>query len=217
MGSKQPGVFAEPRDLRQPTMKIQIFSDIHGDVKALEKLIRVPADIYISAGDLTNFGRGHDACGPILAPQADRVWVIPGNHETIEQNQRFCSATGLVDFHRQIRQLGSTFWAGLGYSNPTPFDTPGEYTEDQITEALHAFCGRSPLYLVVHAPPYGSKLDEFAPGQHAGSRAVREWVEREQPEMLFCGHIHECGGKSDQIGRTRCFNVGKRGYLLDLL
>ncbi|HKF52677.1 MAG TPA: metallophosphoesterase [Candidatus Acidoferrales bacterium] len=197
-------------------MRIQIFSDIHGDVKSLEKLLGVPADVYISAGDLTNFGKGHDTCGPILARQADRVWVIPGNHETIQQNQKFCADAGLVDFHQQVRQLDSTFWAGLGYSNPTPFDTPGEYSEDQLTEALNTFRGHSPLYLVVHAPPYGSKLDEFAPGKHAGSRAVREWVEREQPEMLFCGHIHECGGKSDQIGRTRCFNVGKRGYLVDL-
>jgi uncharacterized protein len=197
-------------------MKIQIFSDIHGDLKSLEKLLAVPADVYISAGDLTNFGKGLDTCGDVLAKQASRVWVIPGNHETAEQNHEFCADVGFVDFHKQLRQIGSSYLGGLGYSNPTPFNTPGEYTEEQLTAALDAFRNHSPLYLIVHAPPYGSKLDEFAPGKHAGSRAVRDWVEREQPEMLFCGHIHECGGRSDQIGRTRCFNVGKRGYLLDL-
>jgi uncharacterized protein len=197
-------------------MKIQIFSDIHGDLKSLEKLLAVPADIYISAGDLSTFGKGLDGCGPILAKQAGRTWVIPGNHETAEQNHEFCAGAGLLDFHQQLRQIGSNYLAGLGYSNPTPFNTPGEYTEEQIAAALGAFRNHSPLYLVVHAPPYGSKLDEFAPGKHAGSHAVREWVEREHPEMLFCGHIHECGGKSDQIGQTRCFNVGKRGYLLEL-
>lgn len=197
-------------------MKIQIFSDIHGDVKSLERLLAVPADVYISAGDLSNFGKGLEGLGAVLARQANSVWVIPGNHETAEQNHEFCSGAGFVDFHRQLRQAGSGYLGGLGYSNPTPFNTPGEYTEDELATALDEFRNHSPLYLVVHAPPYGSKLDEFAPGQHAGSHAVRQWVEREQPEMLFCGHIHECGGKSDQIGRTRCFNVGKRGYLLDL-
>jgi uncharacterized protein len=197
-------------------MRIQIFSDIHGDLKSLEKLLAVPADVYISAGDLTNFGKGLDTCGAILAKQANRVWVIPGNHETADQNHEFCADGGFMDFHKQLRQIGSCYLGGLGYSNPTPFNTPGEYTEEQLAAALDAFRHHSPLYLVVHAPPYGSKLDEFAPGKHAGSRAVREWVEREQPEMLFCGHIHECGGRSDQIGRTHCFNVGKRGYLLDL-
>ncbi len=197
-------------------MKIQIFSDIHGDLRTLEKLMSVPADVYISVGDLSNFGKGLDVCAPILAKQARRVWSIPGNHETAEQNHELWARGGFEDFQRHVRQIGAAHWAGLGYSNPTPFDTPGEYTEEQIAEYLSAFNGVKPLYLVVHAPPYGSKLDEFAPGKHAGSTAVREFVDREQPEMLFCGHIHECGGKSDQIGRTRCFNVGKKGYLLEI-
>jgi Icc-related predicted phosphoesterase len=37
-----------------------------------------------------------------------------------------------------------------------------------------------------------------------------------QPLYLFCGHIHECAGRSDQIGRTQCFNVGKAGYTLEV-
>src|SRR5579863_943867 len=105
-------------------MKIQIFSDIHGDLRSLEKLLSVPADIYISAGDLSTFGKGLDACAPILSKQASRVWALPGNHETAAQNQEFCAAADFTDFHQQIRQIGSTNWAGLGYSNPTPFDTP---------------------------------------------------------------------------------------------
>ena len=197
-------------------MKIQIFSDIHGDLKSLERAIAQPVDIHIAAGDFSTFRRGLDRCGAILQKHGERVWVLPGNHETVEDTRDFCARFGLTDFHRQVRQLGSTQWAGLGYSNPTPFNTPGEYTEEEIANALAAFNGIAPLYLVVHFPPYGTKLDEFAPGKHAGSRALREWVEREQPEMLFCGHIHECAGKSDQLGRTRCFNVGKAGYLLDL-
>lgn len=32
-------------------MKILIFSDIHGDIRALEQTIAQPADVYISAGD----------------------------------------------------------------------------------------------------------------------------------------------------------------------
>jgi len=113
-------------------MKIQIFSDIHGDLRTLEKLMSVPADVYISVGDLSNFGKGLDVCAPILATQASRVWSLPGNHETAGQNHELCARSGFVDFHRQLRQLdgqnGATHWAGLGYSNPTPFDTPGDYT-----------------------------------------------------------------------------------------
>jgi Icc-related predicted phosphoesterase len=110
--------------------------------------------------------------------------VLPGNHETHEQTRALCERFGFVDFHRRMRRLGATNWAGLGYSNPTPFNTPGEYT-----------VGR---------------------GGHAGSRVLREWVKRVQPTYLFCGHIHECAGRSDRIGATQCFNVGKAGHLIEL-
>jgi len=201
-------------------MKILIFSDIHGDSRALEQIVTQPADIYVAAGDLSNFRRGLDRCGEILKPLGERLWVLPGNHETHDDMRAFCDHFGFVDFHRQVRTLesskGATRWAGLGYSNITPFNTPGEYSEDGIAKALAAFEGNNPLYLVVHFPPLGTKLDEFAPGKHGGSPTLRQWVERIQPVYLFCGHIHEAAGMSDRIGKTQCFNVGKQGYTLEI-
>jgi Icc-related predicted phosphoesterase len=197
-------------------MQILVFSDLHGDWRALERLLQQPADVYIAAGDLSVFGRGLERLGELLRPLGQRVWVLPGNHETEQENREFCERYGLVDFHRQQRHLDGTCWVGLGYSNPTPFDTPGEYSEEEIAEALAGFGVEQPLYAVVHCPPYGTALDEVAPGRHAGSRAVREWVERVQPVYLFCGHIHECAGRTDRLGRTVCVNVGKAGYRLML-
>ena len=197
-------------------MKILIFSDIHGDIRALEKIAAQPADVYIAAGDLSNFGKGLDRCAAVLAPLGDRLWMLPGNHETHEQTAAFCRQHGFIDFHRQVRALGATHWAGLGYSNITPFDTPGEYSEEEITNALAAFDNLRPLYLVIHFPPHGTKLDEFATGKHAGSPALRKWVERAQPVSLFCGHIHETAGRNDIIGTTQCLNVGKQGYTLEI-
>ena len=197
-------------------MKVLTFSDIHGDMRSLERVLAQPVDIYIAGGDLSTFGRGLERAGELLQPLGERVWVLPGNHETHEETQTFCGRYGLVDFHRQVRKLGPTTWAGLGYSNPTPFDTPGEYSEEEIAEALAAFDGLRQLHLVVHFPPYGTSLDQVAPGRHAGSRVLREWVERTQPAFLFCGHIHECAGERDRVGSTQCFNVGKAGYVIEL-
>ena len=49
-----------------------------------------------------------------------------------------------------------------------------------------------------------------------GSRAVREFIEKHQPEYFFCGHIHEAEGVVFQMGATRAMNVGKKGYLLEV-
>ena len=202
-------------------MRILIFSDIHGDTRALERIVGTSADLYISAGDLSTFGRELERCGEVLEPLGEKLWVIPGNHETSQNNADFCKKYGFVDFHRQVRELESrsgaaTQWAGLGYSNPTPFDTPGEMTEEEIAEALTPFEGLAPLYLVVHFPPHDSQLDRVMLGRHAGSRTLRAWVERVQPAWLFCGHIHECAGKAQRIGETQCVSLGKAGYVVEL-
>jgi Icc-related predicted phosphoesterase len=197
-------------------VKILIFSDVHGDLRALERIVAQPADLYIAAGDLATFGKGLERCGPVLAPLRERLWVLPGNHETHDATREFCAQHGFVDFHRQVRELNGTKWAGLGYSNITPFKTPGEYSEEQIAEALAAFDGIEKLYLVVHFPPYNTTLDEFALGRHAGSPALRAWVERAKPAFLFCGHIHETAGKSEMLGATRCINVGKQGHTVEI-
>jgi len=197
-------------------MKLLVFSDIHGDLGALARLMDTEADYYVAAGDLVSFGRGLDRCGDILARRADRLYLLPGNHETAAQTAALCREFGLQDFHEQHAQWGRYQVAGLGYSCPTPFHTPGEYSEEELAARLEKFAALKPLVLIAHAPPLGTPLDRVRGGLHAGSRALREFIDRYQPDYFFCGHIHEAEGVSIQMGATRAHNVGKRGYLLDL-
>lgn len=197
-------------------MRILIFSDIHVDVRALERLMAVQADMYISAGDLATWARGLDKLGPAMQEKADRVYVMPGNHESEQDIAAFCSKWGFHPFHGCSMEVAGWHVAGLGYSSPTPFDTPGEYSEEEIANRLAPFTGLKPLALICHCPPLGTALDQVRPGLHAGSRAVREFIEREQPERFYCGHIHEAEGVRIQMGATLAENVGKRGSLLEI-
>ena len=197
-------------------MKLLIFSDIHGDLTALQKLLQTDADYYFAAGDLVNWARGFEKVGPVLQQRADRMYVIPGNHESESDIARLCEQYGLHNFHGQTVTANGHTIAGLGYSNPTPFNTPGEYTEDELAQRLAHFNNREPLVLVCHCPPHNTALDEAARGMHFGSTAVREFIEREQPLHFFCGHIHEAAGRSGHLGRSHGVNVGKKGYLLEL-
>jgi Icc-related predicted phosphoesterase len=197
-------------------VKVLVFSDIHSDARALEKLITTEADFYFCAGDLVNWGRNLDAMGEILQRRGDRVYVIPGNHESAQQIAVFCTKFGLNDFHGGKVQAGAYWVTGLGYSNPTPFDTPGEYTEQELEDKLHEFDGLKPMISICHAPPHGTMLDRITNLRHAGSKAIRAFLQREQPAYFFCGHIHEAAGVSEKLGSTLAMNVGKKGYMLDL-
>ncbi len=197
-------------------MKLLIFSDIHNNWKALEQLLSVEADLYISAGDQVSWGKGLDRCGQILQTRGDKVWVLPGNHESAEQIAALCEKYGLNDLHERHFAAGKYQVAGLGYSSTTPFDTPGEYTEAELAARLTPFAELRPLVLICHAPPYGTGLDQIKPGLHGGSTAVRNFIEQHQPAHFFCGHIHEAEGVAIEMGTTRARNVGKKGYLLEL-
>ncbi|HEX4595618.1 MAG TPA: metallophosphoesterase [Bryobacteraceae bacterium] len=197
-------------------MKLLIFSDIHGDKAALEKLMATEADYYFAAGDLANWGRGLDDLGPILEKRGDRMYVIPGNHESAADIAGFCRKYGFHDFHGQTIEIAGHKIAGLGYSNPTPFNTPGEYSEEELAATLDKFSNAPPAVLICHAPPKGTRLDRAGEGQHYGSTAVRDFIERAQPQYFYCGHIHEAAGQRDTLGQSRGWNVGKRGQVLDL-
>ena len=136
------------------TVKLLIFSDIHSDARALERLMATDADYYFCAGDLVNFSRGLDAMGEILKKRGDRVYVIPGNHESAQQVTDLCGRFGLNDFHGARIEIGGFQIVGLGYSNPTPFDTPGEYSEEEMADRLAKLAKPKPLVMICHAPPF---------------------------------------------------------------
>jgi Icc-related predicted phosphoesterase len=200
--------------------KVLIFSDIHNDVRALERLMSTPADAYFCAGDLVSWARGLDKMGEqmkrLTGTGPSRVYVMPGNHESARQIEDFCTRFGFTGFHGKTAKIEGVRIAGLGYSTITPFDTPGEYTEEQLAEHLAKFADFNPQILICHSPPLNTPLDRIREGLHAGSRSVREFIEKHQPEYFACGHIHEAEGVEIQMGKTRAMNVGKKGWLVEV-
>ena len=174
------------------------------------------ADFYIAAGDLVSWAKSTDRAGEILSRRADKVYVIPGNHESEADIAGMCARHGLHDLHGRSIAIGGIHLAALGYSNKTPFHTPGEYTEEELAERLRPFAALKPLVLVCHCPPKNTKLDRVGEGMHFGSTAVLEFLEAVQPLYFFCGHIHEAEGAQAKIGATKGVNVGRRGFLLEV-
>src|ERR1019366_7375573 len=131
-------------------MRLLIFSDIHNDKRALDRLLDIEADYYFAAGDLITWAKGIDQIGPLLARRADKMYVIPGNHESEANVQTLCTRYGLSNFHGRSMEIAGYWVGGLGYSNPTPFNTPGEYSEPEFGRRLEPFLKFDPLVMVCH-------------------------------------------------------------------
>ena len=115
-----------------------------------------------------------------------------------------------MNLHGTSRTIGEVQFFGIGGCNKTPFHTPQEYSEEQMKQILESIPespGSRFRILISHSPPYKSKVDRMLLGIHVGSKAIREYVETSQPDIVLCGHIHEARG-IDHIGRTLIINPG---------
>jgi hypothetical protein len=117
----------------------------------------------------------------------------------------------------------------IGYSTPTPWETPRERTDEEIGEVIEKLMPSvsDPAKTVFnfHCPPLDSGLDtclkldasvwppkpviERGQPVHygAGSQAVADALANHQPTVGLHGHIHESRGAT-KYGRTPAFNPG---------
>jgi len=112
----------------------------------------------------------------------------------------------------------------IGWSNPTPWDTPREYPEDELAGRIAELAGQigdmDSAIFNIHVPPYDTGLDNApelvdatrtrrggAIMKAVGSTAVRDAILEHQPMLSLHGHIHESRGVQ-RLGRTTCINPG---------
>ena len=173
-------------------------------------------------------------------PGDSKIYICPGNDDPPVTDALLESAPPFVWIERRFVELPEGYsLMGFGGSNPTPWNTPREYQDEEIATALslmqHSEWSRT--VCSIHVPPIDSGVDlapeldsklqvRTAPGEVAlypvGSPAVREFIEHKGPLLALCGHVHEAQGKS-KIGPTLCLNPGSTynqgvlsGVLVDL-
>jgi Icc-related predicted phosphoesterase len=192
-------------------MKILAISDPHGDYSKIRKIIEKVGDfdLAVIVGDLTNFGPD-EKVNELMELFERPVFAIPGNCDQ-KSILKALDVSKAVNLHEKTEQIGNIRFIGLGGSNPTPFNTPFELSEEEIENALEGMvcsaentgdCGI--IVLLTHAPPHGVR-DEL-PFGHVGSKAIQKFLDR--VDLIVCGHIHEAKG-TETVGKTVVVNPGE--------
>jgi Icc-related predicted phosphoesterase len=171
-----------------------------------------------------------------------KIFMTGGNDDRPEIEEVLKSSNYVIDPEGELLTLeGGYEMLSSGWSNPTPWKTPRECSEEELAAKLHAMTSKvqdmNNCIFNLHVPPYDSgldtcpKLDEnlkpvYAGSEimmiSAGSTAVRKAIETHQPLLGLHGHIHESRGFI-KIGRTLCLNPGSeytegmlRGVVVEL-
>jgi hypothetical protein len=196
-------------------MQLVCITDLHGRLEALERILADAGhpDVALLGGDITNFGSPIDAARVIEAVQerVPTVLAVSGNCDSTAIDEEL-DRLG-VALHGRGFLCGNIGIHGLSAIPPWK---RGMYqlTEEELEAALergYAAIQSAPRHvLLAHVPPRGMKVDRTFFFTHAGSTAVRSFVDRVQPCLVFCGHIHE-GRGIDTSGRTTVVNCGFAG------
>ncbi|MDR0339056.1 MAG: metallophosphoesterase family protein [Desulfovibrio sp.] len=198
-----------------------VFGDVHDDIARLDEIPELADAVgAIVSGDIT-FAGGSARALRVLEPVAARVPRLLAQIGNMDKAE----VTGVLDgrgwnLHARARELFPGIVAlGVGGSTPTPFNTPSEFSEEDMrgflerglaeARVLSAQSGEigASLVLVSHTPPRGTACDRLGNGASAGSSAVRAFIEERRPALCLCGHIHEARAR-DRIGNTLIINPG---------
>jgi Icc-related predicted phosphoesterase len=168
------------------------------------------------------------------------VIFTPGNDDEFAVDDVLAQADFIKTPEGTVTEVaGGHEMLNVGWSTPTPWDTPRECSEEDLAEKISALAEQiedmDNAIFNIHVPPYGTGLDsapELEQGTRlkrggailapVGSTAVRDAILEYQPLLSLHGHIHE-SRSIQRIGRTVAVNPGSaysdwalQGVLVDL-
>lgn len=213
---------AHRREVRDK-LKILAVGDLHGDVtqatKLAERAKKENVDLVILSGDLTFAEQSIDyLVGPFVKRNL-KIALIPGNHETLatanfleklyEPHVKNIHGKGIT-LNKTNEKVGIF---GAGGANIGLFQLSEPEIYALLKQGFQDIKNTEKKIMVTHAHPADSlmaKLSSIVPG----SDGVKKAVEKLQPDILICSHVHEAEGIEDKIGKTKVISVGKKGKII---
>lgn len=189
--------------------RLILTSDTHTMHDQLVMPAALPGDIFLHAGDFSYQGRVYELEAFELwlsSLDYDHKIMIAGNHDLSFETKpklayRVITTPTILDqtlvevegisIYGEPRQPEFFNWA---------FNVPRHKMKevwDKVPTSIDV--------LLTHGPPYRAG-DMNQEGDSVGCVYLREWIEKHQPKLVVCGHIHE-GYGSYYIGKTQVVNA----------
>lgn len=181
-------------------MKILATADLHGSQYRLNILLKnieiYSPDLVVVCGDITQFGPGELAKN-FLDQIPVTTFAIPGNIDTEDVSKAIDESKATNIDVKRVEKNG-IYFVGTSGSTDKLLSTGKKLLDEKSV-------------LVSHSPPHGIQ-DKVFLGMHAGSKELREIIDKYKPRLVLCGHIHEDPGIT-KTGETVVVNcsMGKRG------
>jgi Icc-related predicted phosphoesterase len=195
--------------------RIVCTADLH------ENLIDIPeCDLLLIAGDVSYAFKGDIAAKQAFLDREFRQWLervpaaevvlVAGNHD------QSIEAWGLPDGLRchYLQDAGTELFGLKLWGTPWQpwfhdwaFNAPRRHGEEFLTSIFELIPADTDI-VICHGPPrgYGDHSGDADGQPHVGSTALTAALERIEPRLVVCGHIHSGYGRYE-LGQTEVVNA----------
>lgn len=199
--------------------RILASGDIHGDMRLAQSLAdkaeKESVDLVILCGDLTNADQSADnIIGPFVKKNK-KVLLIPGNHDSFATADFLAELYGVKNIHGYSVRYNDIGIFGCGGANVGIAKLDEKEIYDLLKKGFDKIKYLNKRIMVTHVHPAGAKMEKFT-DIFPGSDGVRKAIDRLQPDILLCSHVHEAEGIEEKVGKTTVINVGKKGKIIEL-
>ncbi|MEE8564851.1 MAG: metallophosphoesterase [Candidatus Thermoplasmatota archaeon] len=173
-------------------MKILSLADIHGSQYrlniVLKNIEKYTPDLIVICGDITQFGPA-DVAINILNQIKVKTLAIHGN---IDSNEilKAIDYSKAINIHLKKEIVDNIPFIGIGGEIDVQFDL--QIKVNASFKPIGEILDKSTV-LVTHIPPYGLQ-DKIFLGLNSGSTDLKKIINKYNPRLVLCGHIHENPG-----------------------
>lgn len=200
-------------------MKFLVISDLHAQNDVLDKMdgLFSQADGVFFAGDFAKGFKPETGQETLqkLCSKHEVIFAVLGNCDNEQflqdiEDQDISVQKALV-FHEGLAIAGSG--GAEIFTKETEYERTQEdmQTDFEIVDNAISQSGDSSLWknmiLISHNPPKGTVCDKVNESLHVGSSIFTDYIIKNKPLAVICGHVHEACG-TEKIGETVVINPG---------
>lgn len=189
-------------------MKILALADLHAEEMLLNilenHLKKNTYDLITISGDITDFGPISYVEDLLKILKNQKVYAVLGNCDPLEI-KKILSTSCIEGKNKNIKNFNITGVGGCISNKPSYPNQPGIKTEKEIEKELANVNITENTIFISHSPPF-TILDKTFDFTHIGSKSFKKMIEKKQPFLFICGHVHEeCDFK--KLGKTIIINL----------
>jgi len=198
-------------------LRILAASDTHGDPATMkrlsEKAEKENADLVVLCGDITSPLESKNIIKP-FKDKNQEVIIIPGNHDSLATTDFLANIYNATNLHGYSIIHENIGFFGAGGAEGPGHTTPSDKEMLEVLKKAHSgLKGIEKKIMITHQHPSES-TSEFSGVE--GSKAITKAIKKFKPIILIHGHIHEAHGIEEKIGKTKVFNVGRKGKIIEV-